>query len=76
MKKLRLLLALFVASIGAVQSASARVAPTLPEAQAPADGQYYYLYNVMEGKFHDLYVKAEANIEIKDCNFSDILKER
>ena len=34
------------------------------------------IYNVMEGKFHDLYVKAEANIEIKDCNFSDILKER
>ena len=51
MKKLRLLLALFVASIGVVQSASARVAPTLPEAQAPADGQYYYLYNVTEGKF-------------------------
>ena len=51
MKKLRLLLALFVASIGAVQNASARVAPTLPEAQTPADGQYYYLYNVMEGKF-------------------------
>ena len=51
MKKLRLLLALFVASIGAMQSASARTAPTLPEAQAPADGQYYYLYNVTEGKF-------------------------
>ena len=51
MKKLRLLLALFVASIGAVQNASARVAPTLPEAQTLADGQYYYLYNVMEGKF-------------------------
>ncbi len=51
MKKLRLLLALFVASIGAVQSASARIAPALPEAQAPADGQYYYLYNVTEGKF-------------------------
>ncbi|MBR6189195.1 MAG: leucine-rich repeat domain-containing protein [Prevotella sp.] len=51
MKKLRLLLALFVASIGAVQNASARVAPTLPETQTLADGQYYYLYNVMEGKF-------------------------
>lgn len=51
MKHLRLLLAFFVASIGAVQSVSARVAPELPTAQAPADGQYYYLYNVMEGKF-------------------------
>ena len=51
MKKIRLLLALSVASIGAVQSASARTAPALPVAQIPADGQYYYLYNVMEGKF-------------------------
>lgn len=51
MKKIRLLLALFVASIGAVQGAWARVAPALPEAQTPTDGQYYYLYNVMEGKF-------------------------
>ena len=51
MKKIRLLLALFVASISAVQGAWARVAPALPEAQTPTDGQYYYLYNVMEGKF-------------------------
>jgi len=51
MKKLRLLLALFVASIGAVQSASARVAPELPAAQTLTSGQEYYLYNVMEGKF-------------------------
>lgn len=51
MKKIRLLLALFAASIGAVQNTSARTAPALPEAQAPADGQYYYLYNVTEDKF-------------------------
>ena len=51
MKKFILLLALLVASIGSVQDAWARVAPELPEAQAPANGQYYYLYNVMEGKF-------------------------
>ncbi|MBP5339230.1 MAG: leucine-rich repeat domain-containing protein [Prevotella sp.] len=51
MKKPRLLLALFVASIGAVQSASARVAPELPAAQALVSGTSYYLYNVIEGKF-------------------------
>ncbi len=51
MKKLRLLLALFVASIGALQSASARVAPTLPEAKTVEGGKDYYLYNVMEDKF-------------------------
>jgi hypothetical protein len=51
MKKLRLLLAFFVASIGVLQNATARTAPALPEAQAPTSGQYYYLYNVMEGKF-------------------------
>ena len=51
MKQLRLLLALFVASIGAVQSASARVAPELPTAQTLVSGTSYYLYNVMEGKF-------------------------
>ncbi|MBR0048717.1 MAG: leucine-rich repeat protein [Prevotella sp.] len=51
MRKLRLLLALFVASIGALQTATARVAPTLPEAQTLVSGQSYYLYNVMEGKF-------------------------
>lgn len=51
MRKIRLLLALFVASIGALQTATARVAPTLPEAQTLVSGQSYYLYNVMEGKF-------------------------
>ena len=51
MKKLRLLLALFVASIGAVQSVSARVAPELPAAQTLESGTSYYLYNVAEGKF-------------------------
>ena len=52
MKKIRLLLALFAASIGAVQGAWAdRTAPTLPEAQTLESGQTYYLYNVMEGKF-------------------------
>ena len=51
MKKIRLLLALVMAGIGAVHTATARVAPTLPEAQVPQSGQTYYLYNVMEGKF-------------------------
>lgn len=51
MKKLRLLLALFIASIGAGQSVSARVAPELPAAQTLESGTSYYLYNVAEGKF-------------------------
>lgn len=51
MKHLRLLLAFFVASIGAVQSVSARVAPELPTAQTLVSGTSYYLYNVLEGKF-------------------------
>lgn len=51
MKQLRLLLALLVASIGAVQGAWARVAPELPTAQTLVSGTSYYLYNVLEGKF-------------------------
>ena len=51
MKKIRLLLALFAASIGAVLNVSARIAPTLPEAQTLESGKTYYLYNVMENKF-------------------------
>lgn len=51
MKKLRLLLALFVASIGAVQSAWARIAPTQPEAQTLESGKIYYLYNVGADRF-------------------------
>ena len=52
MKKIRLLLALFIASIGSMQSAWAdRTVPELPEAVEPVSGTSYYLYNVMEGKF-------------------------
>lgn len=50
MKKIRLLLAFLVASIGSVQSAWAdRVAPTFPEAQTLESGKTYYLYNVGSG---------------------------
>ena len=51
MKTMRTLLTLLVVSMCAMQSAWARVAPSLPEGQTPTDGQTYYLYNVMEGKF-------------------------
>lgn len=51
MKKFRLLLALLVASIGSVQGAWARTAPTLPEAQALESGKTYYLYNVGSDRF-------------------------
>lgn len=51
MKKIRLLLTLIAVSIGALQGAWARVAPTLPEAQTLTSGQSYYLYNVAEQKF-------------------------
>ena len=51
MKRIKYLLTLLFVSICAVQSAWARTAPTLPNAQVPADGQNYYLYNVMEDKF-------------------------
>ena len=51
MKKLRLLLALIAASIGSVQSAWARTAPTFPKAQTLASGQTYYMYNPGSGRF-------------------------
>ena len=51
MKKIRLLLALLVASIGSVQGTWARTAPTLPEAQALESGKTYYLYNVGSDRF-------------------------
>lgn len=51
MKQLKTLLTLITLSVCSVQCAWARIAPALPEAQTPANGQYYYLYNVMEGKF-------------------------
>ena len=64
MKKIRLLLALFAASIGSLQGAWAeRVAPTFPEAQTLESGKTYYLYNVGSGKFiyrSDSYVMANA----------------
>lgn len=51
MKKIRLLLALLVASIGSVQGTWARTAPTLPEAQTLEGGKTYYLYNVGSDRF-------------------------
>ena len=51
MKKFRLLLALMLASVGAMQEASARVEPTFPKAQALESGKAYYLYNVGSGEF-------------------------
>ena len=51
MKKIRLLLALFAASIGSVQGAWARTAPTLPEVQTLESGNTYYLYNVGSDRF-------------------------
>ena len=51
MNKLRTLLTLLVVSICAVQSAWARTAPTLPEAQTLESGKTYYLYNVGSDRF-------------------------
>ena len=51
MKKIRLLLALIAASIGAVQGTWARTAPTLPETQTLESGKTYYLYNVGSDRF-------------------------
>ena len=51
MKRIRLLLALIVASICSVQGTWARTAPTLPEAQTLESGKTYYLYNVGSDKF-------------------------
>ena len=63
MKKIRLLLALFAASIGSLQGAWARTAPTFPEAQTLESGKTYYLYNVGSDRFlyrSDSYVRADA----------------
>ena len=51
MKKIRLLLALFAASIGSLQSAWARTAPTLPETTTLESGKTYYLYNASSDRF-------------------------
>lgn len=51
MKKIRLLLALFIASIGSLQGAWARTAPTLPETKTLESGKTYYLYNVGSDRF-------------------------
>lgn len=63
MKKIRLLLALFAVSIGALQGAWARTAPTFPEAQTLESGKTYYMYNVGSDRFvyrSDNDVKADA----------------
>jgi len=51
MKKLRLLLALFLVSISVQGFCADRIAPELPDAVTLESGQSYYLYNVLEGKF-------------------------
>ena len=51
MKKIRLLLAIIAASIGSLQGAWARTAPTFPEAQTLESGKTYYLYNVGSDRF-------------------------
>lgn len=33
------------------------------------------VYNVLEGSFHDLYVKGNPNLIVNNCNFKDIVKE-
>lgn len=33
------------------------------------------VYNVVDGTFHDLYVKGKPNLLINNCNFKDIVKE-
>lgn len=51
MRKLRLLLALFAASLCSVLTTQARTAPTLPTAQTLESGKTYYLYNTETGRF-------------------------
>lgn len=51
MRKFRTLLTLIMVSVCAVQSAWARIAPTLPEAQTLESGNIYYLYNVGSDRF-------------------------
>lgn len=51
MRKFRTLLTLIMVSVCAVQSAWARIAPTLPEAQTLESGNIYYLYNVRSDRF-------------------------
>lgn len=58
MKKIRLLLALIAASIGALQGAWARTAPTLPETTTLESGKTYYLYNASSDRF--LYQNGET----------------
>lgn len=58
MKKIRLLLALFIASISIVQNAWARTAPTMPEPQTLESGNVYYLYNVGSDRFLSSYTRT------------------
>lgn len=68
MKKIGLLLALIAVSIGALQGAWARTAPTFPESKTLESGQTYYLYNVGSGKFayrYTSYNYARADVTSK-----------
>jgi len=58
MKKIRLLFTLLAVSIGALQSAWARTAPTLPETTTLESGKTYYLYNANSDRF--LYQNGET----------------
>lgn len=58
MKKIRFLFALIVASIGSLQVAWARTAPTLPETTTLESGKTYYLYNASSDRF--LYLNGET----------------
>ena len=61
MKKTRLLLTLIAVSIGALQGAWARTAPTFPEAKTLESGKTYYLYNVGSEKFAYRYTSGSSN---------------
>lgn len=74
MKKIRLLLTLIAVSIGALQGAWARVAPTFPTAQLLESGKTYYLYNVGSDRFltnndvtydYSVYVRTDKGTPVK-----------
>ena len=80
MKKIRLLFALFVASIGLVQGAWAeRVAPVFPSdlAKTLESGQTYYLYNPGSDRFicrnnsNGVYAYTSSYSEIRITNIED-----
>lgn len=70
MSKIRLLLALLVASLCSVPMLHARTTPILPVAQALESGKTYYLYNVGSDRFmsynnSNTVAKTDAGMEVK-----------